>query len=377
MARVARAEASLPCVCFDASLTLTFPHTFPQTSPTEPEVVLCLSKRLVPRLTTARLPNAPRSAPPSVAEAHVVTGGTGGLGLLTARWLGQRGVGVLVLASRQAVISGSLSSTWNLLLVSGASVFVEQCDTADVTHVRRLMAPSQSRLAGVWHAAGTLADSVLHNQTAEALCRVYSPKVHGAWNMQAACAGYNMSAFSLFSSIAALLGGAGQANYSAANACLDTLAGYRHSRAFASSSVQWGAWAEVGMAAGGAANARTLAMETVSGLNRVGLQQGLAALHTAALPHTPCVIAFVPAQWIRTLGGNAEAPTFLSVVVPRHPRASIAPSASAPSSVACAVTLEAVMNSVALVYPQPIGADVPLMEGGLDSLAVVELRRYY
>jgi len=70
-------------------------------SQAEPELSIrrdgCLAARL------ARAPPPPASAAPLVAEdgsSHLISGGTGGLGLLTARWLAaQQGVGTLVLAS--------------------------------------------------------------------------------------------------------------------------------------------------------------------------------------------------------------------------------------------------------------------------------------
>ena len=73
-----------------------------------------------------------------------------------------------------------------------------------------------------------------------------------------------------------LLGGSGQANYAAANVCLDGLAGCRRGRAQTAVSVQWGAWAEVGMAARGVASERMATMDAASGFGRIGLAEGLA-----------------------------------------------------------------------------------------------------
>ena len=52
----------------------------------------------------------------------------------------------------------------------------------------------------------------------------------------------------MFSSIAVLLGAPGQANYSAANAEMDSMAAGQQATGRPVTSVQWGAWAGAGMA---------------------------------------------------------------------------------------------------------------------------------
>ena len=58
------------------------------------------------------------------------------------------------------------------------------------------------------------------------------------------------------------------------------------------------------MAARGAASERVAAMEAALGLARIGLAQGLGALHVAVLPRAPPYIAVVPVQWHKMLGGD-------------------------------------------------------------------------
>ena len=136
--------------------------------------------------------------------------------------------------------------------------------------------------------------------------RVYAPKAVGGWGLQRASAASPLDACVLFSSVAALLGLGGQANYSAANCCLDALAASRHARGSAATSVQWGPWADVGMAAGQGVNARLQA--GVIGL--LSPAQGLAALGTSLLlPGSPVVAAII-VDWRRFLSGARDAPAF-------------------------------------------------------------------
>ena len=283
----------------------------------------------------------------------------------------------LVLASRSGAVARDANAEWEALCASGAAVRVERCDAGEAAHARRLVAATRApSLDGVWHAAGVLADGVLPAQTAASLARVAAPKAHGAWALQLASATAALRACALFSSVAALLGGAGQANYSAANACLDALGTCRRANAQAGVSVQWGAWAEVGMAARGAASERMAAMEAASGFGRIGLAQGVAALATAVRPGGPAVLGVVPIAWRRFLGG-APVPAFLSAFAPVEAAVAgaVGAAASAPATArTAAVSLEAVLELVRRTAGGAVDADAPLMEAGVDSLGAVELR---
>ena len=130
-------------------------------------------------------------------------------------------------------------------------------------------------------------------------------------------------------------------------------------------SVQWGPWAEVGMAAGGGISARL----KLQGWGQVGLAQGLAAL-ALAVAGGPAVVSVMPISWERVLGGVAAVPRFLTAFTPRQATmGTVAAAAAAPD-----VSLETVLALAARTSGGVVDADAPLMEAGLDSLGAVELR---
>ena len=180
---------------------------------------------------------------------------------------------------------------------NGCDIRVVKCDAAehiDTRHmVGAILLSCKPRLGGVWHAAGVLSDGLLHSQNFQSFKRVYAPKAYGAWALHEMLTTSPLHACVLFSSVAALLGGAGQSNYSAANCCLDATSSLRRSVGLAASSIQWGPWADVGMAAEGSINARMQA----SGIGLITLADGANAFVSAMSPGGPVVQTMVLMKW--------------------------------------------------------------------------------
>jgi len=132
------------------------------------------------------------------------------------------------------------------------------------------------RLRGIYHLAGVLDNGVLREQTRERFDRVMGAKMFGAWHLHELTRNLELDQFVLFSSAAALLGAPGQGNYAAANAFLDALAHRRRAENLPALSVNWGSWAEVGMAARlGEAESRRM---SASGVGWIDIARGFQTL---------------------------------------------------------------------------------------------------
>jgi acyl carrier protein len=161
--------------------------------------------------------------------------------------------------------------------VKGVRVVISRGDVSDRNYLEQLFSTfghSLPGLRGVIHAAGTLDDGVLAQQTWERFEKVMAPKVDGAWHLHSLSKDQSLDFFVLFSSAVSVLGSAGQANHVAACGFEDALAHYRRSLGLHALSVNWGPWGEVGAATRNAVSDR-LAMK---GFHSIQPPQGLHAL---------------------------------------------------------------------------------------------------
>ena len=182
---------------------------------------------------------------------YLITGGLGGLGLACARWLARLGARHLVLLSRRAPNEAARAKIAELE-TQGVEVLVALVDVADGNSLRTLLADVARRmppLRGILHAAGSVDDGMLSEQSWSRFERVMAPKVRGTLNLHEMTRSAPLDFFVMFSSGAAVLGSPGQSNYAAANSFLDSLAYVRLANGQPALSINWGSWSEVGMAA--------------------------------------------------------------------------------------------------------------------------------
>ncbi|HIK08528.1 MAG TPA: SDR family NAD(P)-dependent oxidoreductase, partial [Trichormus sp. M33_DOE_039] len=181
--------------------------------------------------------------------AYLIAGGLGALGLQIALWCAEQGARHLILLGRRSP-NETAQATIQELEKTGTQITVVQVDIADAEKLQSALTALQTPpLRGIIHAAGVLDDGMLLQQNWERFAKVIAPKIQGAWNLHTLTLDKPLDFFVLFSSTACILGAPGQSNYAAANAFLDALAHYRQTQGLVATSINWGPWAELGMAA--------------------------------------------------------------------------------------------------------------------------------
>ncbi len=259
-----------------------------------------------------------RKIPPKPYVPHhtdatcIITGGLGGLGLEVARKMVEKGLDHLVLVGRSAP-SETANQAIRKLEQSGARITIMSADISQENDVRTILdqiADSMPPLRGIVHCAGIIDDGIMVQQDWQRFEKVFAPKIKGAWHLHAMTQEMELDFFILFSSITSLFGSVGQSNYAAANAFLDALAHYRHSMGLPALSINWGAWASVGMAATVAGKIDHRLKDR--GVSNIQIAKGLRILDLV-FDYSLSQVGVFPVNWskfIGSFGGLGNVPIF-------------------------------------------------------------------
>ncbi|KAI9042421.1 putative LovB-like polyketide synthase [Aspergillus affinis] len=196
-------------------------------------------------------------------KTYLLVGGLGGLGRRLSEWLFQRGARNVAFLARSGADKRDARDTVDWLRARDVNVTVFRGDVTDAGFVQEAVSQiGASRLAGVFQAAMVLQDGPLDKMGFTQWQRCIDPKVRGTFNLHSATSSIDLDFFVCFSSVSAVLGSKGQANYSAANTYLDALCAYRRSIGLAGTTMN------VGMITGIGAVSEDAKLQTI--MERIG-----------------------------------------------------------------------------------------------------------
>jgi NAD(P)-dependent dehydrogenase (short-subunit alcohol dehydrogenase family) len=222
-------------------------------------------QRVRERPLTAQVPDAMLRA----EGVYLITGGFGGIGLTLAERMIREHDARVVLMARRALpprdewagyvrrfgghdpVARRIAAVERLEAMGG-HVMVVSGDVSNVEDMRGALEKVQMRFGpvnGVIHAAGVIHDEPLLSKTPMVVEDVFTPKIHGVQVLDQVFEDGALDFMVLFSSTSTVTAPAGQVDYVAANEYLNGFARARRGGKTRVIALNWGIWAEVGMAA--------------------------------------------------------------------------------------------------------------------------------
>ncbi len=362
----------LPHIIFTSDKTIDA-FRYMQQGKHQGKIIISMNGRGVSR-------NAPTGNVPTktYSGTYLITGGMGAIGLKVAQWLTTKGVTNLVLLGRNDIKSEYKDSLQKIQ--NNAQVNLIKADIADTGQLAQALKQIESSLPplrGVVHCAGVTSDRTIVQQDWNSFKDVLAPKVQGAWNLHQLTQKYDLESFIMFSSAASLIGSSGQANYCAANAFLDALAHARRSLGLPAISINWGAWANTGLASNS---------EITKGLKQKGIgsikpNEGIEILEQLLLDN-PIQLGVIPIDWDDWQKNNTVTSYYEDLVITQNlsenssdykqQLLSVIPEQR--ESLLRAQIIQQLGNILGVKDLSQIDLALGFSELGLDSLGSVELR---
>lgn len=202
---------------------------------------------------------------------YLITGGLGGVGLLLAEYLAKTVQAKLILLGRSTFPEQDEWSEWlstsdrqdhisqkiqklQAMKAFGAEVMIASADVTNLDQMSAVLNKANQRFGeihGVIHAAAVYGGGMMQLTTKETVASALAPKVQGTRVLETLFQRNNLDFFVLCSSLSSFTGTSGMADYTAANAFLDSFAHYSTSKYRTwkfIKSINWDRWNSVGMA---------------------------------------------------------------------------------------------------------------------------------
>ncbi|RAL06833.1 type I polyketide synthase [Aspergillus homomorphus CBS 101889] len=211
--------------------------------------------------------------------SYLIVGGLGAIGRRICELMVDHGARYLIILSRNAHTDSFVAK----LQERGCVVRPHSCDVANESQLQAVLQKCREDnmppVRGIIQAAMVLKDMFVSQMTADDFHTALRPKVQGSWNLHKAVS--DVDFFVMLSSVAGVMGNAGQANYAAAGTFQDALAQHRISQGKPAVTIDLGLVKSIGVAA---ESGRALTERLV----RIGLQPMHEAEVLAVLEQALC-----------------------------------------------------------------------------------------
>ncbi|MCL2167280.1 MAG: KR domain-containing protein, partial [Clostridiales bacterium] len=218
---------------------------------------------------------------------YLITGGTGDIGLETARYLAQTGCRSVTLLSRSGFPDRSRWDDSDLspgdrgkveilrqIEQYGVLLIIESVDICQYDVLTERLEQARQKTGpfhGVFHSAGLAgAGFILRKEDADTW-KVLDPKIKGTWFLDQATRLDPLDFMVLYSSAVTQSGEAGQSDYVAANTYLDAYCDYRNALGKRTFAINWVSWKETGMSVRFGINVDTITRALPTSLALEGL----------------------------------------------------------------------------------------------------------
>ncbi|NNE13748.1 MAG: acyltransferase domain-containing protein [Saprospiraceae bacterium] len=217
-----------------------------------------------------QLPFVPKEKPKYVdGGVYLITGGLGGIGVISAKAIAQEVKATFVLTYYSAIpprsewdkyldenpgfsLTREKIEAVRMLEELGSTVIEKQIDVADYEGMKKLVLEVEEdagKIKGVIHSAGKAGGGIIALRTAEAVQSVFNSKMKGLLVLDDIFSSHNLDFFILYSSVTSIEGDATRLEYTSANAFLDSFAAYRRSiKNDNTMAINWPGWEDTGMA---------------------------------------------------------------------------------------------------------------------------------